>query len=57
MVDEETSEVTVVCSAISIVIPAFDEEYYIGPTLDSLRSATEYLENRDGLEVEINGRV
>ena len=48
-----TSEATVAGSAISIVIPAFDEEHYIGPTLDSLRSAIEYLWNRAGLEVEI----
>ncbi len=44
---------TVACSPISIIIPAFNEESYIGATLDSLRRATEYLGHRDGLDVEI----
>ncbi|MXZ61564.1 MAG: glycosyltransferase [Acidobacteria bacterium] len=37
---------------LSIVIPAFNEEAYLGPTLDSLRVAAAVLEARAGAAVE-----
>ena len=37
---------------LSIVVPAFNEEAYLGPTLDSLRIAAEALCSRTGVEVE-----
>ena len=44
---------TAACPALSIVVPAFNEESYIGPTLDAVQTATECLRQRDGLDVEI----
>ena len=38
---------------ISVVIPAFDEEGYLGRTLDSLHGARAYLWERDGISTEI----
>jgi glycosyltransferase involved in cell wall biosynthesis len=38
---------------ISIVIPAFDEEDYIGRTLDSLNGACAFLREREGVSTEI----
>jgi glycosyltransferase involved in cell wall biosynthesis len=38
---------------ISVVIPAFDEEGYLGRTLDSLRGAAALLREREGVPVEI----
>ena len=37
---------------LSIVVPAFNEEAYLGATLDSLRIAAEALRSRTGAEVE-----
>ena len=36
----------------SVVVPAFNEEAYLGATLDSLRTAAEALRSRAGAEVE-----
>ena len=36
----------------SVIVPAFNEEAYLGPTLDSLRIAAEALRSRTGVEVE-----
>ncbi len=38
---------------ISVVIPAFEEECYLGRTLDSLRDAAALLREREGVPVEI----
>lgn len=38
---------------ISVVIPAFDEEAYLGPTLDSLNRAREFLRARGGGSAEV----
>ena len=37
---------------LSIVVPAFDEEAYLGATLDSLQTAVDALRSRAGAEVE-----
>ena len=37
---------------LSVVIPAFDEEAYLGRTLDSLRGAGAFLREREGVPVE-----
>ena len=38
---------------ISVVIPAFDEEAYLGPTLASLNAAKAFLREREGVTTEI----
>ena len=38
---------------LSIIVPAFNEEDYIGPTLDSIRTASEHLRNRASVDVAI----
>jgi len=50
MRDSEKKEA---CDPISVVIPAFNEESYIGPTLDSVESAAAFLRNRDGRDIEV----
>jgi glycosyltransferase involved in cell wall biosynthesis len=38
---------------LSVVIPAFDEEAYLGPTLDSLNAARALLAGREGVPAEV----
>ena len=38
---------------MTIVVPAFDEEAYIGPTLDALRASADHLSARADADVEI----
>ena len=38
---------------ISVVIPAFDEEAYLGPTLASLNGAAAFLREKGGVSTEI----
>jgi glycosyltransferase involved in cell wall biosynthesis len=40
-------------TAISIVIPAFNEELYIGKTLEHINNAKDYLQNKSARPVEI----
>ena len=37
---------------LTIIVPAFDEEAYIGPTLDSIQVAVKRLQARSGVDVE-----
>ena len=38
---------------LSVIVPAFNEEDYLGPTLDSIRTAVAYLRNRASVDIEI----
>lgn len=44
---------TAACSTISIIIPALNEETYIGRTLQSIHAAADYLKRGDRLDPEI----
>ena len=39
--------------SMTIIIPAFNEEAYIGPTLDAVRAAADHLSTRSDTRVEI----
>ena len=41
------------CKSITVIVPAFNEESYIGPTLQSVNDAKESVERRDDVNVEI----
>ena len=38
---------------LSIVVPAFNEEAYLGPTLDSIQTAAQHLPTRSAVDIEI----
>lgn len=38
---------------LTIIVPAFNEEAYLAPTLDSIRAATDYLGTRSDADVEV----
>ncbi len=38
---------------LTVIVPAFNEEAYIGTTLDSIRAAASYLRTRSDFEVGV----
>ena len=37
---------------LTIIVPAFNEEAYLGPTLDAIRAAAELLHARSNVDIE-----
>ena len=42
---------------LTIIVPAFNEEAYLAPTLDSIRAATDYLRARSDVDADASIEV